>query len=140
MRHVFATPPAVLSIGAVLTRVGAPVRAQGPYDPSSGPGPHGVPAASPLFQGWATGCPSLVRGPQNISVPGSPPASAGVAANALGPAASGNGTVSLGDGGSFILTFAAPIMNGPGADFAVFENGFLSGGGIFAELGHVEVS
>lgn len=32
--------------------------------------------------------------------------------------------LSLGDGGSIILTFAAAIHDGPGPDFAVFENGF----------------
>ena len=30
----------------------------------------------------------------------------------------------VGDGGSAILTFDTPIANGPGFDFAVFENGF----------------
>jgi hypothetical protein len=114
--------------------------AQGPYDPASGPGSLGIPAASPLFVGWATGVPSLIRGPQNISTPGSPLATFGTSANALGP--SDNTVVSLGDGGSITLSFAAPIVNGPGPDFAVFENGFLSGsnGMAFLELGHVEVS
>ena len=53
--------------------------------------------------------------------------------------------VSLGDGGFATVTFASPIYNGPGPDFAVFENGF----GIdsdtthtlhFLELAFVEVS
>src|SRR5262249_28253579 len=48
--------------------------------------------------------------------------------------------VSLGDGGSITLTFATPIANGAGADFAVFENGFPFNGGIYGELGFVEVS
>lgn len=48
--------------------------------------------------------------------------------------------------GHIILTFNRPIQNGPGPDFAVFENGFISDGGagvngqIFAELAYVEVS
>ena len=48
--------------------------------------------------------------------------------------------------GYITLTFDHGITNGEGADFAVFENGFISGGGagvagqIFAELGYVEVS
>jgi hypothetical protein len=52
--------------------------------------------------------------------------------------------VSLGDGGSATLTFASPIMNGPGFDFAIFENGFdvgAPGSGLaFLELAFVEVS
>ena len=77
---------------------------------------------------------------------------------ALGPA-TGNvmHIVSLGDltaaqidagerPGSVTLGFDVPIANGPGPDFAVFENGFISGGGageaggLFAELGYAEVS
>jgi len=43
--------------------------------------------------------------------------------------------------GQITLTFARPIFNGPGADFAVFENGFSSGQTtFFAELAYVEVS
>ena len=60
------------------------------------------------------------------------------ASHALGPA-EGNSfdIVSLGRGGSLTLAFDAPIRNGEGADFAVFENGF---GDDFLELGFVEVS
>jgi hypothetical protein len=48
--------------------------------------------------------------------------------------------------GTLTLGFAEAIRNGAGADFATFENGFISGGGagvagqVFAELGYVEVS
>ena len=45
--------------------------------------------------------------------------------------------VSLGDGGSALVTFATPIRNGEGPDFAVFENGF---GDNSLELAFVEVS
>lgn len=45
--------------------------------------------------------------------------------------------VVLGDGGSIVLTFAKPITDGEGADFAVFENSFDDK---FLELGTVEVS
>jgi hypothetical protein len=45
--------------------------------------------------------------------------------------------ISLGDGGWAIVTFNKPIMNGPGPDFAVFENAFND---TFLELGFVEVS
>ncbi len=46
---------------------------------------------------------------------------------------------SLGDGGSITLTFGQQIVNGPGDDFAVFENGF-AWEGVYMELGFVEVS
>ena len=48
--------------------------------------------------------------------------------------------------GQVTLTFADPIDDGPGPDFVVFENGFISAGGagiggqVFAELAYVEVS
>ncbi len=51
--------------------------------------------------------------------------------------------------GQITLTFSQPIHNGPGPDFVVFENGFISdytlptgsvAGQIFAELAYVEVS
>ena len=57
---------------------------------------------------------------------------------ALGKAAGDSyDVVVLGDGGSIVLTFAKPITDGDGADFAVFENSFDEG---FLELGTVEVS
>lgn len=43
----------------------------------------------------------------------------------------------LGDGGSITLVFDPPIGNGPGFDFAVFENSFSD---TFLELAFVEVS
>lgn len=45
--------------------------------------------------------------------------------------------VSLGDSGRITLTFGGAIVNGPGADFAVFENSFSD---TFLELAWVEVS
>jgi hypothetical protein len=57
---------------------------------------------------------------------------------ALGPA-EGNAleVTSLGNGGSLVLTFARPLRDGPGFDFAVFENSFSDD---FLELAFVEVS
>ncbi len=59
-------------------------------------------------------------------------------AKALGPA-TGNlyDIVSLGEGGRITLEFAGGMADGPGWDFAVFENAF---GGNFLELAFVEVS
>ncbi len=43
--------------------------------------------------------------------------------------------------GEITLTFDKTIYNGPGADFAVFENSsYYVGWGLFGELGYVEVS
>ena len=66
-----------------------------------------------------------------------------VAAKALGPAEESDGfngstnVVSLGDGGQITLTFPVPLTDGPGADFAVFENAFSED---FLEFAFVEVS
>lgn len=92
---------------------------------------------SPVFVGWATNC-EVIRGYQNIENPSLGYASFGNDAIATGPA-SGTTTsvVSLGDGGIATLTFASTIVNGPGPDFAVFENGLND---TFLEIGFVEVS
>lgn len=110
------------------------------YPPAAGqPGSTAIPADSDLFVGWATGI-QVDRGHVDVSRPefeqnGSNYASHGEPENALGPAS--NNVVSLGDGGEAILTFETPIANGPGFDFAVFENGFDD---VFLELAFVEVS
>lgn len=58
--------------------------------------------------------------------------------NAVGPASnSTTEVVSLGDSGVAIVTFHNYITNGPGYDFAIFENGINDE---FLELAHVEVS
>ena len=90
---------------------------------------------SSIIVAWATGV-SIQRGPLDIAQPGNGNASFGVEADALG-IADGTGVVSLGDGGSAIVTFASPIKNGLGADFAIFENGFADN---YIELAFVEVS
>lgn len=89
---------------------------------------------SAVFTSWASAC-IITRGLQDISSPTSGYASVGNESLALGKAGS-NGVLSLGDGGIADLTFAASIANGPGDDFAVFENGFDE----FLELAFVEVS
>jgi hypothetical protein len=127
-----------------------PVRAD--YDPQAGlPGSLGISKSSTNFEGWASSMTSLRRGPQDISNPNSPLVTFGSPSNIIGPGGGdntfgvlslGDGVPSLGDGGSITLGFDRPIVNGSGADFAVFENGFGSGGTGFAflELAYVEVS
>lgn len=112
------------------------------FDPQVGhAGSKGIALNGGPFQGWATSVVDFSPGPRDIADPGGPLASAGTAAGALGSAASG--LVSLGDGGSITLGFDAPIADGDGADFAVFENGLLQGAGshlAYLELAFVEVS
>lgn len=93
---------------------------------------------SEQFVSWATGI-EVVRGLLQksnpaVSINGNNRATAGFPDDALGYP-DGN-TVSLGDEGSATMTFAAPIFNGTGFDFAVFENG----GASFLELAFVEAS
>lgn len=92
---------------------------------------------SSSFVAWATNA-TVVRGKQDISNASSALASFGTASLATGiPSGSTLDVVSLGDGGSATVTFAQPITDGTGYDFAVFENSFSD---TFLELAFVEVS
>jgi len=98
-------------------------------------------ADSSAFVAWATGC-VVERGPMRIDKPEQGLASYGVDADGIG-FPDGQGLVSLGDGGNAVVTFASPICNCPGPDFAVFENPIENAqqpGFFFLELGFVEVS
>ncbi|MES2691348.1 MAG: T9SS type A sorting domain-containing protein [Bacteroidota bacterium] len=96
---------------------------------------------SAVFVNWATGC-SIARGWQDVA--DTTLGKAQVGDETYVPGKAGNGVVSLGDGGSAVITFEKPVMNGAGYDFAVFENGFidqtLDPGNAFLELAFVEVS
>jgi hypothetical protein len=106
------------------------------FSPPAGyPGSTAIYKDSTIFVGWATAC-DVALGWQNVAVDTFGKANAGIAASAVGKAGE-NGTVSLGDGGNATLSFAAPIFNGTGADFAVFENAFIDS---FLEFAFVEVS
>ncbi len=109
------------------------------FPPAAGePGTTAISSDSDQLVAWATGI-HLERGLRQWNEPDSGFATAGLPEGALGPADKAS-TVSLGDGGVATLTFDRPITNGPGWDFAVFENGFPSGSGYFLELAVVEVS
>lgn len=111
----------------------------GPYAPAAGqPGSTAIANSSPSFVAWASTVSELVRGPIDIANPAGALASFGTGSQALG-FADGDAAkvVSLGDGGHITLGFAQPITDGPGFDFAVFENGFADA---FLELAFVEVS
>ncbi|MDG1296814.1 MAG: T9SS type A sorting domain-containing protein [Saprospiraceae bacterium] len=105
------------------------------------PGPAGTPGStaihkdSSIFMNWAKTV-ELNLGTQDITDPDSPVVSVGLPEFVLGPA-DGSSVLSLGDGGQVLLSFDPPITNGPGFDFAVFENAFADG---FLELAFVEAS
>lgn len=115
-----------------------------PGDPTVGPfcgavgteGCNAIKFDDSRIQGWATGC-TVERGYTDIANPNQR-ASYGDSSMAVGPCNNNNlSVVSLGDGGKATLTFARPIANGDGYDFAVYENSFNDS---FLELAFVEVS
>ncbi len=127
----------VIKITLVLVTLCGTVLA-GPYAPAAGQaGSTAIHKDSASLLSWATGV-EVTRGPVDITDLSKGYASYGTANNALGKAeGTSTGVVSLGDGGMATLTFDKAITNGPGSDFAVFENGF---GDTFLEIGFVEVS
>ena len=161
MKHLLITALSVLAVGM------ASVAWAGPYsqaiDDSSNPYDPGIPGfvegqVNPIFTGWATAC--VEYDPFDLTeIQNYQGGAYSHPEKALGPVTGSNGhIVSLGDmdateiaawqsdpvnnhgPGSITLTFAGPLFNGTGADFAVFENGFGSATSIFAELGYVDVS
>jgi len=126
----------LLGIGLALCAA-SPARGQGGYDPS-------------LMLSWACSVNASQRGPIDIADPDPERelASHGTPGDALGPPTANSAEVfSLGDGGSITLSFAPPeceegvgIGDGPGDDFASYENGFFNLEGLFAEFAFVEVS
>ena len=123
--------PAVMA--CLMAWAGMPVAAwAGPYEPGADETcSHAVSKDDPALVAWATGVVDYLPGPEVD-------ARWQDQSNALGPA---EGTsfdiVCLGRGGEITLTFAAPITNGSGWDFAIFENGVKD---TFLELAYVEVS
>ena len=107
------------------------------------PGTTAMYADSSAFVAWATGC-VAEPGPMNITNPSAGLAGQGwPASNAIGFPDGTYGVTCLGDGGQATVTFASPICNRPGPDFAVFENGMANAQEPdiwFLELGFVEVS
>jgi hypothetical protein len=89
---------------------------------------------SSIFIGWANDV-LITRGAMNIQDPSLGMTDYGSAID--GNFIADNSVVSLGDGGQAIATFSDVISNGPGPDFAVFENGFANH---YMELAFVEVS
>lgn len=105
------------------------------YAPEAGqPGSTAISQDTAIIRAWGMQC-QVKRGLQNISKPSAGYATVGSAQSGVGKA--DNNVVSLGDRGEAIVTFDKPISDGPGWDFAVFENSFSD---YFLELAFVEVS
>lgn len=104
---------------------------QATYAPAAGQeGSTAIAGDSERFVAWATGHASVNYGTdvnESFRTP----------EKAYGEPGGGADIVVLGNGGDITLTFDAPITNGDGADFAVFENSFSDS---FLEIAFVEVS
>lgn len=97
----------------------------------------GIASTNPALLCWADGVADYAPGP-NVSNQFTTATNAlGAAHGYLGGLGATNGVVSLGDNGQITLTFPVPITDGPGPDFAVFENAFTED---FLEFAFVEVS
>lgn len=110
--------------------------AQGSFEPAAGQtGSTAIHKDSSIIASWADYC-IIQRGYMDIANPGGGLATHGSDGDALGYA--DNIVVSLGDSGiaTYILEVGA-LHDGPGFDFAIFENSFSD---TYLELAHVEVS
>ncbi len=132
--HKVKSRIAFLSISLFLWFGALPTYAQFP-GPAGTPGSTAIHKDSPVFTAWASHC-RVYRGYMNIANKALGKASIGDSVAATGVFGFG-GVVSLGDSGVAVLSFAQPIINGTGPDFAVFENAFSDR---FLELAFVEVS
>lgn len=116
-----------------------PLAAQ--YAPQAGvAGSTAISYTSSQFVRWADRC-TIQRGYLDIDSPAIGRVSYGDSTMALG--ITDHSIVSLGDSGIAVLQFPGYIYDGPGADFAVFENGFIDPANdslAFLELAFVEVS
>ncbi len=125
---------------SIIFMVACSTAANAQFPPPAGqPGTTAMYKDSSAFISWASYA-TITRGYINIAdttvtYNGVNKATYGSYLYASGPA--DELVVSLGDHGSALLTFDSPIVNGPGPDFAVFENAF---GDDFLELAFVEVS
>jgi len=127
--------PAIALLAAVLPGLAL----AGPFGPAAGqPGSQAVAKDDASIKAWATGYEDYVPGTDLDAQFMTPEKSVGEAGNSDGNSEGVTfDIVSLGRGGSITLTFATPIVDGAGFDFAVFENSFSDA---FLELATVSVS
>lgn len=99
-----------------------------------------IPANDARIQSWAGAC-TVSRGWKNMA-----DTTLGKTTGGSGSSSSGApdlNVLSLGDSGSAVMELTDPVRNGPGPDFAVFENGFanpLNASEAYLEFAFVEVS
>jgi hypothetical protein len=108
----------------------------GPTD-TTNPIDGAIPSGSPLFTEWANN----IDPTRTHFAPGGSTSITLTGFNSLGDLSAAD--IANGVSPGYItVTFPEPIRNGPGPDFAAFENGFTFGSpnGLFAELAYVEVS
>jgi len=135
-RKLWITGIGLIAIALVRPALAGPY--SGPTDTAHAVDP-AIPSGSSLFVEWADQILSLgagtyfaPRGSTSISLTGY---------NSLGDLDAAQ--IANGDSPGYLtVTFPTGIRNGPGHDFAVFENGFAYGSpnGLFAEFAYVEVS
>ncbi len=135
MRLSFCLVPLSVVFGLCATAVQAGIYS-GPTDTTNAIDP-AIPSASPLFVEWANN----IDAARTHFAPGGSTSITLTGFNSLGDLSAtdiANGV----SPGYITVTFAQPIRDGAGPDFAAFENGFIFGSpnGLFAELAYVEVS
>ncbi len=110
----------------------AAVFAQGPYPPAAGePGSTAIYKGSKAFVDWANGWSNLQYGTKVTNDWKHPEKAMGVATGDQ------YDVVSLGEGGQIVIWFENPVVDGEGADFAIFENALTDND---LDLAYVEVS
>lgn len=132
---------------ATLTMAGLSAVA-GPF----GDNRSGIHMTSEVFRAWISGVtafshPTNSGGNARSDDYAMVPPDAALSGQPDDPSSIATHVVSLGAGGSIVLRFDEAIQDGPGPDFAVFENGILDGERsedtnqfLFAELAYVEVA
>lgn len=110
-----------LKVLFILCLLSTDIMAQ--FHPQAGlMGSHAIHKDSSMILAWADDC-QILRGWMDIADTSLGKTLQGSTSDAHGKA--DGFVVSLGDGGEAIYTLSNPIMNGPGPDFAIFENGFI---------------
>lgn len=103
-------------------------------------GDEGIPQDDDAILAWASEVHDYAPGTNVIAKWADPAGALGAPGRGVDGLQATNGLVSLGDGGTITVGFPLPLRDGPGPDFAVFENGMPFGDGAFLELAQVEVS
>ncbi len=137
-RHDHRRATTIALGAATLLQAATETAPAGPYPPPAGQA--GSPAVAhddPRILFWADGFVNYQPGPNVILEFMTPGEAIGAAGTGSDPEQEILEVVSLGDGGTITMTFPNPIVDGPGDDFAVFENAFND---MFLEFAYVEVS